>query len=392
MKKVAVVSCYFIRNYGSVLQAYATEKYLKKQSVQCQTLCTQALQPLLWKKKKEYYRQNRHDFALLSSKLPLLWLRLLEKLNWRGIGAEKRSRLAAFDRFITRFSLTEEKPADFQALTGLSAQFDTVLLGSDQLWRPDNMYPGFYTLEWVQENVKKVSFATSFGVAQLDGKSAERAARFLPRFSAISVREKNGCDIVKKVSGKDALQACDPVFLLDREEWSALADESACPKEKYVVCYFLGKGKGKIKKIVEICRKKGLKAIVIPNLDRYESAVKGASVCNASPEQFLGLVKNAQCVFSDSFHASAFAVLFGRRLCAFRRSGEKKHSTDSRIVSFLELANKTACLAQSSEESQLLSRLEAPLEREIHPGLLQEIEKTKAFLEENLFSEVKNNG
>lgn len=391
MNRVAVVSCYFIHNYGSILQAYATEKYLRNIGIDCKTVRIDGLTHLLWQKKKEYYKKNKTDFSLIVSKLPLIKLKIFEKINLHNLGTEKDEQVKSFDSFRKRFSLTVEAPSSFDELTALSAEFDTVLLGGDQLWRPDNIYPCYYTLEWVAEKTKRVSLATSFGVSSLDSESTKHAAKFLPTFSGISVREKNGCDIVQNICEKEALQACDPVFLLRCDEWTGIADETVCPKEKYALCYFLGNGRNKIKKINQMCREKGLKTVVIPNLDRYEPAVKNVSVLNASPEQFLGLIKNAEYIFTDSFHCTAFSVIFGKRFLVFRRFGKKKHGTDSRIVSFLNTAGLKFRLAQSDEPDMIFSMPDEVISADNNALLQNEITKTKDFLRAHLIAEEKVN-
>ena len=387
MKNIAVVSCYFIRNYGSVLQSYATEKYIENLGFNCQTVSVEELKPLLWQKKKEYFRSNFADISLIMSKLPIIRLRVLEKLNFRGVGDQKKKREEYFESFCSRFNLTMENPSDFKQLSLLSSRFDAVLLGGDQLWRPDNIFPDYYTLNWVNPDVKRISLATSFGVSKLDKRSGKAASEFLPLFSAISVREQCGCEIVRRLSGKNALKACDPVFLLSQEEWENLADESACPKEKYAFCYFLGNAKEKIKSISALCKRLGLKAVMLPNLDRYMPKCKDVDVINASPEQFLGLIKNADYIFTDSFHATAFSVIFGKGFLTFNRNGKKKHSTDSRLVSFLESADKMSCLARSSDTDEIYNQLKAIKVSDGLSNLNSEIEKTKNYLKENLMSE-----
>lgn len=391
MNKVAVVSCYFINNYGSILQAYATEKYLRNIGINCKTVRIDGLTPLLWQKKKEYYKKNKTDFSLIASKLPMIKLKFYEKFNLFNLGTKKTELIKSFNNFRKRFFLTEEAPSSFDELTTLSTNYDTVLLGGDQLWRPDNIYPCYYTLEWVDKKVKRVSLATSFGVSSLDIESAKHAEKFLPTFSGISVREKNGCDIIRNICNTEVLQACDPVFLLERNEWTDIADESSCPKEKYALCYFLGNGRNKVKKIKQLCHEKGLKTVVIPNLDKYEPIDKNVSVCNASPEQFLGLIKNAEYIFTDSFHCTAFSVIFGKPFLVYRRFGQKKHGTDSRIISFLKTAGILSHLATSDEPDKIISIQDEIVSSENNSLLQNEIMKTKCFLQKHLIFEEKIN-
>ncbi len=334
--KIAIISCYFTNNYGSILQAFATENYFKNKGIECNTIATEGIRPFLLKEKKKYYLKNLYRISLLSSKYPQAKLAILRKI----LPSEKvsfRSRLKRMNNFRKKFSFVGKEATSLKELSEIVKDYDIAVLGGDQLWRPDNILPGYYTLEWVPDNVKKVSFATSFGVSHLDNKSKEIAKRFLKRFSAISVRENTACDMIKEITGQDAIQVCDPVFLISADEWGKIAESSYSPTGGYIFSYFLGNKKWHRKYVEKISQKTGLPVLGISCLDSYLPMDKKVDIDfpDASPEQFLGLIKNARYVCTDSFHVTAFAAMFHRDFSVFKRHSGKKHATNGRLESFL---------------------------------------------------------
>lgn len=338
--KLGIVSCYFINNYGSILQAYALQEYLSARGIECDTISVEELKPYLDAKKRQYYFHNIHKFDLLASKLPMIYLKALQKINYRNLGQMYGERVRSFDDFRKNFNLSNESAASPEQLTDLSAMYDMLVLGSDQLWRPDNIFPEYYTLSWAPDNIPKVSYATSFGVSELDGHYKSRAKAFLNRFSAISVRESSGQHLVKELTGKVPCLVCDPVFLLTKDQWNTLSDTSRCPNKKYIFTYFLGEGRECRKFAEELSAVTGLPVSGIVHNDSYVASDEDIDypIDACTPNEFLGLISNAEYTCTDSFHAAAFSTIFNKNFFAFNRFKSQKHGTNSRIESFLRMA------------------------------------------------------
>ena len=337
--KIGIVSCYFINNYGSILQAYALQEYFRTKGIECDTISVEELKSYLDAKKKQYYFRNIHKAGLLFSKLPMIYLKLLQKINYRNLGHMYSERVQKFDDFRKNFKFSSESASSLEQLTDLSEKYDMVVVGSDQLWRPDNIFPEYYTLSWVPDNIPKVSYATSFGVAELDGYYKSKARVFLNRLSAISVRESSGCRLAEELTGKIPYVVCDPVFLLTKNQWNMLSDTSRCPNQKYIFTYFLGEGK-KCRKFAEkLSDVTGLPVLGAVHNDSYIAADKCIDypIADCSPNEFLGLISNAEYICTDSFHATAFSTIFNKNFFVFNRFKSQKHGTNSRIASFLRM-------------------------------------------------------
>lgn len=159
--------------------------------------------------------------------------------------------------------------------------------------------------------------------------SEEQKAQFKPRIERlqyVSVREDSGKAILDSfIKDKTIKVVLDPTLLLLPEDWNKVVVET---KEKgYVFTYFLGKYDDKIHYIEEFAKSKGLKVINIP----FASGEKIDEVCfgdlqikDADPGEFIGLIKNAEYIFTDSFHACVFSILFKKEFYAFQRDNSKK--------------------------------------------------------------------
>lgn len=335
--KLGIVSCYFINNYGSILQAYALQEYFSARGIECDTISVEELKSYLDIKKKQYYLYNIHKLGLVFSKFPMLYLKVLQKINYRNLGYMYSERVRKFDDFRKKFKLSNESASSLKQLTDLSVMYDTIVVGSDQLWRPDNIFPKYYTLSWVPDNIPKVSYATSFGVAELDRCYKSKARLFLNRLSAISVRESSGCNLVKELTGKTPYIVCDPVFLLTKNQWSMLSDTLRCPSQKYIFTYFLGGGRECRKFVEKLSHITGLSVLGIVHNDSYIASDENVDypIADCSPNEFIGLILNAEYICTDSFHATAFSTIFNKNFFAFNRFKSQKHGTNSRIESFL---------------------------------------------------------
>lgn len=323
---------YYIRNYGSVLQSYATFRVLNELGHDTQVICYRD-------------RPSRKAKAEIALRIRLKYLadRSMVKQKVRkllhGDGAFARilqSRGEAFDVFnrdVLRFS----EPCDsIRDAVACLEPGETVVIGSDQLWGPEDIIRDYHTLNWVPTGHRKVAYATSFGVKQLPKFVQERAKRFLSDMDRISVREVSGVEIVDALTGKEVPQVCDPTLLLPGEAWADLAAPRLV-EEPYIFLFFIGDNPGQRKAVRDFARRRHLKIVAIQHLDRYIASDEGIADLTfnaASPREFLALIRDASYVFCDSFHAAIFSVQFEKRFLIFNRYGDNAYgSRNSRIDS-----------------------------------------------------------
>ena len=339
MKKVGIVSCYFKNNYGSMLQAYATKKILDNNNIPNETINID--NNIDFKKgKRKYYASQLFNFKFIKSKFGMIKLKLDKKIV-KDLGKNISIRDSKYKEFRKEFNLSISCP-DYKSLSEMAdAKYSDVIVGSDQLWLPVNVVSDYYTLNWVSDNINKISYATSFGISKIPDKYTDEYKKFLSRINYLSVREESGKKICDEY-GISSKVVCDPTILLTKEEWEQEAVQERIIPDKYILCYFLGSNIEHRKFAEKLKEKTGYKIVSLNHADeyvKYSDTFADITPYDIGPREWINLIKNAEYVCTDSFHGTVFSLLFNKTFFDFRRYSESnKMSTNSRIDSLLDLA------------------------------------------------------
>ena len=339
MKKVGIVSCYFKNNYGSMLQAYATKKILDNNNIPNETINID--NNIDFKKgKRKYYASQLFNFKFIKSKFGMIKLKLDKKIV-KNLGKNISIRDSKYKEFRKEFNLSISCP-DYKSLSEMAdAKYSDVIVGSDQLWLPVNVVSDYYTLNWVSDNINKISYATSFGISKIPDKYTDEYKKFLSRINHLSVREESGKKICDEY-GITSKVVCDPTILLTKDEWEQEAVQERIIPDKYILCYFLGSNIEHRKFAEKLKKKTGYKIVSLNHADeyvKYSDTFADITPYDIGPREWINLIKNAEYVCTDSFHGTVFSLLFNKTFFDFRRYSESnKMSTNSRIDSLLDLA------------------------------------------------------
>ncbi len=350
-KKVGIVSCYFKKNYGSMLQAYATQKILDDWGIPNETIHLEKLNSEISKGKRKYYKSQLFNFSFIKAKFGMVKLKLYCKFANGELGKNIKIRNQKFKEFEKKFHLS--KSYDKIETICQEGNYTDVLVGSDQLWLPVNIVADYYTLNFVPEEVNKISFATSFGVSSVPEKYKKQYQTFLNRIEHLSVREDKGVQLVKELTGREAELVCDPTLLFNQEEWREIQAEERLIKERYIFCYFLGKTVEYRKFAERLKEKTGFKIVSLNHLDeyvKYSDKFADEAPFDVGPSEFLNLIRNAEFVCTDSFHGTVFSLIHQKKFFVFRRYQNKsKVSTNSRLDSLLKIVNLSDRMLEGNE-------------------------------------------
>lgn len=230
----------------------------------------------------------------------------------------------------------------YDALRKGSLNYDAVVVGSDQVWTPMSLPNKFFNLLFVDDSVRKVAYASSFGVSEIPFFQRKATGAYLDRFYKIGVREQRGKEIVEELSHQKATVVADPTMLLSREEWELeIADAYTPTNEPYIFCYFLGTNRESRKAVNELKAKTGYKIITIRHMDEYvpEDELFGDEApYNVDPNDFVKYISRAAYVCTDSFHCTVFSIIFHRQFMTFYRfAATNKIGRNSRIDSLFNI-------------------------------------------------------
>lgn len=337
MKKIGICACYGTLNYGSMLQSFATQVSIDKMGFDSEYI--------VYRKKKTPAFLMKQVPRLLNKNLMFdKMLGLQKKYALRKhheIKLKDRERERAFERFKkTYYKRFSPVYYGYGELCKSANNYDSVVVGSDQLWTPGGLATNFYNLMFVPNEVNKISYATSFGVNSIPWYQKKRTREYLRRINYLSVREVKGAEIVKDVSGVAAKVVADPTLLLTREEWSEVIPEKKIVKNPYIFCYYLGENTEHRDIAEELKNKTGLEIVCTPHLDSFvERDVNFGDIqlFDVGPDDFVNLIRGAEYVLTDSFHGSVFSILHHKKFITLNRFANGAQSRNSRIDSLCTL-------------------------------------------------------
>ena len=383
-KKIALVTCYFQPNYGSQLQAFATQEAFVKLGLEHETIMIDGLLPEINKAKYKYFLSKILDVNTVKDKMATVRKLLAKKRN-PEYARNLEVRYGMFRDFASNM-FTLSRRYDSKAQLGERAHdYAAFVVGSDQLWLPSNIAADYYTLNFVPDDVCKIALATSFGISVLPEKYGRKAGEFLNRIDYVSVRETSGQKLVKQWADRDVPVVCDPTIMFDAEEWKKAIGADGDGKrfangEKYLFVYFLGNNPWEREIVKRVRKVTGLKIVQIAHSDEYVKSDEGFAdftPYNVGPREFVELIRDAEYVFTDSFHCSVFSMLNSKRFFTFPRySNDGPASTNGRLYSLLSLVKQEKRMVRKSDVFNVADRLKEEVDYKVVHG---ELDKLRQF-------------
>ena len=245
------------------------------------------------------------------------------------------------------------RPENKLQMRKLNGQCDTMMVGSDQIWHPelDGPFGEIFYLDMIHTDKRKIAYAASFGREYWQGSPEQKrkVAYLLSRFSAVSVREKSGQDLCKKLFNVQAEWVLDPLFLCDSRHLSALAQRGKLDVDEGTLgAYLLDLDEKKQHALSYAAEKMGLKPSIVTD------AFKGEGAARQHPDVHVGAgledwVQNfaqSRFVVTDSFHGTCMAILFHKPFIAIVNQGRGA----TRFYSLLDALGLSARLIEKPED------------------------------------------
>lgn len=388
MKKVALVTCYFHPNYGSMLQAYATQKILDDWKIPCENICIDGLKKEIDESKTRFYlKQMANPQIFTGTVMRIARKKLHRVLHRTTFGKEMDIRMKKFKEFETSSFRVSKRYSSRKELSEACGNYSDVLVGSDQLWLPSNIYADYYTLSWVPDEVNKISYATSFGTSFIPKNLRKKTSVFLKRFQYLSTREQSGVKLIRQYAGRDARLVCDPTLLFTAEDWMEIQQKEAIVGGDYILCYFLGNNTADREFAKRLRKETGYKIVALLHLDEYirnDCGYADETPFDIGPGELINLIRHAKYIVTDSFHGTVFSIL--NRKCFFTSRRIKKEGilcTNNRLDSLFETLGITGRLITGDENIETCLSRTLNYDR-IHKQLEQFREESRKYLKNAL--------
>lgn len=330
MKKIGLMTWYTYDNFGSLLQAYALEEIVIKMGYNIELI--------------NY--MPKANYMLSSNYISRFFKKINKSMeSYKMLEVERVDSSIKFSEFREKYLRIGAPAWTSNELYTLNRKYDAFICGSDQIWAP-TVFDENYFLNFVSDNNKKISYAPSIGLPNIRNKIIkERMKKLIACIPNLSVREQQGSELIFQLCGKKAEVVLDPTLLLNMQDWDSILPKR--DKEKYMLCYFLGENKQYIEIAKKLADKYQRELLIIPtNIQDFQ--YKEVITKPIGPIEFLNLVKNADCIFTDSFHGTAFSLNLNIPFLTFKRFKDNKLSQNSRIYNILDITNMKQRLYQNN--------------------------------------------
>ena len=313
--KIGIITFQAALNYGALLQAYSLKKFLNSCGHQAEVV--NYVPPFL-------KHQMNPKFSFYKNPKNII------KMNLQVLSEKKN--FGAFQTF-RKNQLELSEAINDKELENILNKYDIVIYGSDQVWNSNitrnNLY---YFGKGVKKDIKKISYAASMG--NKVGNLSDEEIKLIKDLKAVSVREKEAENYLKSL-GIDSSCVVDPVFLNKAEFWKKEIKNVKLPiKEKYIFYYTIEHNQKLAEKAKDYPKKKGLKLVSAHGTGTKQNEY-AEYLNDIGPLEFVALIKNAEAVFTNSFHATAFSSIFEKKAYIGLHS-----VTGSRIINLLNVMGK----------------------------------------------------
>lgn len=338
--KVAVITRHAITNYGSLLQAMATQHVIETMGHECEII--------------DYIRGDesyfQHEKTLLKSK-PKWNKSLVRRFVYLGF-RQPESVITGikFERERSKFLKLSKRYTDAKQLLDDKPIADVYLTGSDQVWGPvgSGTYDSSYCLSFTDELDKRVSYAASFGHVRNKEGLREYYKKWLSRYDCVTVREDSAVAMLREME-LDAKQVLDPTLLLDESYWGQYL--KPVPYKKFVLVYQLHNDKRVGQYAQKVAKAKGIPLVRI-SASFHQIVREGKFKWEPEIAEFLSYIKYAECIITDSFHGTAFAINFNRPFVEILPNND----TETRNISILKMTGLLDRILYDIDDIELAER------------------------------------
>lgn len=369
--KLGLLTFHDAANYGATLQAYALQAFLEGEGFDCEYLDyrnerRRQMYDMGWQVADSLRRGEVAAAAKYFLGTPFMQLR--------------KQRFAAFRQTHLKVSSREYRTSE--ELKAAAGEYDKFIVGSDQVWNPDNNGADTaFLLGFLDDSNRKIAYSSSFGVSDLPAGLKDAYARCLNGIGRIAVRERAGSRLVKALTGRDVPVVMDPVFLPGREAWERLLPPASPGLRPFVFSYtnrgdqlsaFL-ESAGNVLKDRDL--HKLARQTTLGDFLRRGVQVKYCM----SPVEFLENVKNADLVITASFHCLSFSLIFNKPFVCFLTGDSGKDERLAGLLKELGLENRVFRNGMMSEEAM------APIDYDrVNTKLARQIDASKDYLLKSL--------
>lgn len=336
MKRIAVITFHSSYNFGSNLQAFALQEYIKQL---CDNNCLYNIINLQKKEQDEMYKIYDE----------ISFRNFIKRILFIGYKKDIKRKEELFENFINNKLNITEKYKTLKEIKNAELKYDYYISGSDQVWNLNaHDFDWANLLEFVNDG-KKISYAASFGPAKQtwNDEQKQRMKKDLELYDNLSVREEGSFNNVVELINKNPEIHVDPTMLLKKEKWESLIGEKKVYNNDYIFYYDLNGKKENIELVKKISKELNIPVIIANNHHKIHLIKEFEKMYQTGPIEFLNLIKNAKLVLSSSFHGTVFSILLNKPFFALNGNNDFRIST---LLNKMKLSDRSIDCNNYSEK------------------------------------------
>ena len=356
--KIAIITFHFPINYGALLQAYALSKCLESMGHDVEFIDYQPdyhVKLYQWRWKYCGLHPVNLIFSLLRKRF----------LLFRNIHLKLSNRLYR----------------SYRELSADPPKADAYMCGSDQIWNPDiTNFDASYFLGFVPAGMKRIAYAGSFGKTELTFEQQERLKPFFRNIDYLSVREVSGASLINRTCRRKAEVVVDPTLLLDDYEKIV---EPPPGMNRYILVINLLNDSLLNQTADFISRELSLPKIILNSYSLKFWELKGKRVF-PGPGGYLGLIKHANYVVTNSFHGTVFSIVFMKSFITTALSGHSRQK-NTRLIGFLNSVDLAHNYLETFSELRIMDLLASTNDWHLVKSRVKQLRKESlSFLKSSL--------
>lgn len=319
-KKVGIVTFHRALSYGANLQAYALQNFLFKLGIDNEIIDYKC-QYMIDHYQKTFRKTNSN---------------FLKRLVW-NIRTAKTIRQKRFctENFVSRH-LKLSKPYNSEGLSDCNKIYRAFITGSDQVWSPTCVgFDPVYFLTFADSD-KKYSYAASIATKTIPDNLKSEYVNRLKDFSGVSLREQSGADLVSELTGKQALVHIDPSMLLTVNDWNKICTTPQF-ESPYILMFTVPAQKNLLNYALKLSEEKNCKILWLNCFGKKHRSKRIKYISAVEITDFIGLIKNAEYVCTNSFHGNAFSLLYHKNFVVETDTASKKNVRSEDLMLSLDL-------------------------------------------------------
>ena len=359
MGKIGILTTSHAINYGAVLQAFSLKKAIEKNTSREVEIINYCGDERIAGRK--IYRKNTTVKNLAMNIISLLKIRYRNnrKILFDQFDAFKRDYLNIQGELLRSLD-------DLKSLQG----FDAFVCGSDQIWNMNLFHEPAYFLKFANPSTDKIGYAVSIS-DHMSKEQIKFIAKCAKDFKAISIREQDDAQRLSEEMGRKIESIMDPVFLHDASEWSSLLSIKRNDSPKYLFVFLISHQEQDQQLIEKI---KENRKVIILNLHPIEYVRGDKMIKYCSPCEFVEMIANADAILTDSFHCTAFSIIFNKNFYNIRRP--TRNNRIENLYCKLGIEPRFITNAQIPEKDIMYT--------EINAALLNEVRRGEKFIKDNI--------